>query len=92
VQLEPSLREPSSVIVVRSEDGRKKTRTIVTAGAFLGSSKSLLASMAKSDSAIESSIVAPAIGLVCITVFSQQSWMGKLSDGSFTLVACGRWA
>jgi hypothetical protein len=30
--------------------------TIVTAGAFLGSSKSLL-SMAKSDSAIESSIV-----------------------------------
>jgi hypothetical protein len=29
---------------------------------------------------------------VCITVFSQQSWMGKLSDGSFTLVACGRWA
>jgi hypothetical protein len=29
---------------------------------------------------------------VCITVFSQQSWMGNLSDGSFTLVACGRWA
>jgi hypothetical protein len=37
-------------------DGREK-EIIVTAGAFLGISKSLLASMAKSDSAIESSIV-----------------------------------
>ena len=61
-------------------------RTIVTAGAFLGSSKSLLASMAKSDSAIESSMVAPAIGLVQITVFSQKSWMGEVSDKSFTVV------
>ena len=58
----------------------------------MGSSKSLLASMAKSDSAIESSIVAPAIGLVCVTVFSQQSWMSEVGDSSFTLDVCSRWA
>lgn len=59
----------------------------------MGSSKSLLASMAKSDSAIESSIVAPAIGLLWFTVFSQQqSWMGGVSDGIFTLVVGNRWA
>lgn len=44
------------MIVVRSDGRRKRKETIVTAGAFLGSSKSLL-SMAKSDSAIESSII-----------------------------------
>lgn len=64
----------------------KGRRTIITAGAFLGSSKSLLASMAKSDSAIESSMIAPAIGLIRIPVFSQKSWIGEVGDEVCSLI------